>query len=446
MLIPGHFVAKVSVLTFCRMCGSELDAGERYCHHCGVRIDTRTDAHDHGSSRPRNFTLPGLWTKLSPTILLTILIVFAAYIIGQYVAHTEVATELTTLATRDVIYRSMVLSELRFQPAAYYSITDHLYRQFYSAEGALFTNDFPLIFYVWLLAPSIEGIKWLYLPFAVAGTIASYVAVYAFTKQSLIAFLSGAWTAYFLETSHYLMLEYWAISIFLIGLAFFAMKHDVLAAMMIGVAILLKEVFAPFLLVASIYYLATGWRKAQSSSYHFAAHKHVIAEVKRLAADQSMRKAFVWILSTCVVLSIWYVNALMSTAGNVHLSHSPFTTNQPRFRPEALTLLFAAGCCYDHVLPPIPVIIVIGLALVGIGFIERDHKIIMYASFVMFPVLILFGVLGYGSGFGEEYTFYNVPRWDALSITVVNLFWLVGLYKVGQYFYHEARILISGHR
>jgi hypothetical protein len=423
-------------MAFCRMCGTELDAGERYCHRCGTLVTTETIA--SLSLSISHSSLIKIWRRFSPIILFLALIVVASYLLGQSATHTDVTTALL-----DEGYRKMILLQLRDQPTTYYSIVDRLFRQLYSAQGPLFTNDFPLIFYIWLLAPEIEGVKWIYFIFALCGAVGSYFAVYAATRQGLVAFLSAVWIAYFLETEHLLMYENWAISVFLIGFAFFMLKRPLAAAVAIGIATLLKEVFAPFLVAASIYYLATSskrwWptiRYTMGSRFSSVTHEHLSRWRKaELQGDAQTKLALTWIVTTCSVIFLWALNGFVSTGGNVRLSHSPFTSNQWGVQLDVLPLLFSGGCCYLHVLPPLPAVVVVGLGLIGIAFLEKDQKVITYASLVAVPLLILLGIVGYGSPYRSD----NVPRWDALSITLVNLLWLVGPYKICEYAYHRLQ-------
>jgi hypothetical protein len=366
------------------------------------------------------------------------LITIATYLLGQTINNTEVTTHLL-----DETFRKMVLSELRVHPTAYYSIVDALYRQLYSAQGVLFANDFPLMFYIWLLVPNVGDIKWLYLVFALAGTVASYFTVYSVTKQSLVAVLSAVGMAYFLETSHYLMYEQWAISIFLIGLAFLARRHYVSGAAAIGVAALIREVFAPFMVIASLYYFVVSIEEWWPSVSAFLRRRFVGKwRILRFTEISKSKQAYAWFVATCVVGSLMYLNGLASTGGHIHFSHSPLTTNEPGLKLEALPLLFADGCCYQHALPPVPAIVVILLSLIGIAFLDKDQSIIMYSSLALLPLLILLGVVGYGPGFGGVYSSDNVPRWNAMSITIVNLFWLTGASKI-EYIYTRMQRKIS---
>jgi hypothetical protein len=342
----------------------------------------------------------------------------------------------------------LILSQLRTQPTAYYSIADHFFRQVYMAGGPPFSNDFPLIFYIWLLAPTIGDIKWLYLPFALTGTVASYFAIYAATKNRLVGAFSAAWMAYFLQTEHYLTYEYWAASFFLVGLALFFMKHNVSAAIAMGVATILKEVFAPFLLFSSIYYLVNeGDRLLDRSSFAIGGHR-----MWSLLRDIGKSKALVWTTVTCFTGLLWYINGFVSTGGKPQITEAGFH-NVAGFRPELLLLLFAGNQLRNPLtlgslqgdggrpIVLLPAVVVIGLALIGMTFLDKDECVLLYASFAFLPLLVPFGIIRVANAIA---TTANLPaRWIVMSITMVNLFWVAGLYRICKYVYSGYIRIVS---
>lgn len=421
-------------MKFCRICGTELDSDARFCDRCGSVV---SDSTVQSTSRCASNWISTFWNKSSRIILLIALIVIVLSFLTQF----ELTTDATKTIFTDEYYRKVILSMLREHPTAYYSIVDIVYRQMFSAGGVLFSNDFPLLLYLWLLAPTLADIKWLYLPFALAGVVGSYIAIYAVTGRNILAFLSGIWIAFYLETFHYLMYEPWAVSIFLVGLAFFLMRRHVLAATTIGVATLMKEVFAPFLLFASLYYLLISrhdwWPvivNVFASGQRDAARQIKTMRAQPIKGWSEMKLAAVWITATFLTGLLWYVNGLVSTGGDIHFSHSPFTTNKPELRLSALPLLFA-GCCSQNALP-FPTIIAVTLGLVAIFCLKQDQSIILYASFAFLPIMILLGVVGFG-GTGDYYRGDNVPRWTAMSIAMVNLFWPAGIYKICEFIYKK---------
>jgi hypothetical protein len=285
------------------------------------------------------------------------------------------------------------------------------------------------MFYIWLLVPNVGDIKWLYLVFALAGTIASYFTVYSVTKQSLVALLSAAWMAYFLETPYYLMLEYWAISVFLIGLAFFVMKRHGCAAVAIGLAALIREVFAPFMLIASLYYLAASWKEWWPTVFHFFTGRRIeTLKTLRYTETRKMMEAYVWFAATCGVGLLYYLNGLPLTRNFAFFLNEP-VHHALRFQPEVITLLFV----WYLRNPPIPVL-AIALALIGMTFLRKDQRPIMYASFAALPLLMLLGVVR--PPFELPLRGDNVPRYAAMSIAMVNLFWLTGPFKICERIYH----------
>src|SRR5208283_620841 len=100
------------------------------------------------------------------------------------------------------------------------------------------------------------------------------------------------------------------------------------------------------------------------------------------------------------------------------------------FNPSLLPVLFADSW-FQY--PPIPVIVTVGLALIGISALLRlDQRIIVYASFASMILLMLTaGSEGLISTWEEIQQ--SSPRYIAMSVALVNLFWIVGLYKISQY-------------
>ena len=400
--------------------------GARFCGRCGVSVDEMPSPPQPAPSvRSATFNMGVLGSRIASVVLLTGVVVFALYVLGQSVIQTEVFT-----VCFDDKYHMLVLTQLRVRPIDYYSICEKVYHELYEPGPAAWYRP-PLIYYIWLLVPNVGDIKWLYLPFAMTASVASYFAVSTVTKRKLLAALSAAWMAYFLVggTKCYLMFEYWAISVFLIGLAFFVSEHHVLAAATIGAATLVKEVFAPFMLVASIYYLWRAvmkedvWRflaspfRAGFSTPSFSRNKNHFARTLSTWI-LSNKKATVWGAVTFVVGVAYCLGALV-----VNLSFESPIHFFETFDPSILPLLFATSF-FSY--PPIPFILTVSLALIGISALANwDQRILAYASFAFMILLML--------------TSESVPsnawptREIAMSITLVNLFWLVGLYKIFEY-------------
>jgi hypothetical protein len=422
------------------MCGAELDANARYCRVCGALVEIElltiptypTPLHPSGFSALRE-----LWRRYSPIVLYTVLVIFASYILWQHAIHTEVAVYFTD----DAFYRS-ILSELRVHPTDYYSITDSIYRRLYSSVGAIggFVSYFPLMFYIWLLVPNVGDIKWLYMAFALAGTVASYFAVYSVTKQSLVAVLSAAWMAYFLETPYYLMLEYWGISVFLIGLAFFVMKRHVHAAVVISVATLIKVTCAPFMLFASLYYLAASWKEWWPIVFYFLTGRR--RETYRRGHYRKAREALVWIFATCIVGCGYYLNEHAAGARGLAATGAGVMLHYPQgFRLEILAALFGGNYFLN---PPLPIIVTIVLALIGMTFLGKDQRPVMYASFAFLPLLIPAGVVQLLGLTLANWPWTIMPeRWLGISMTMVNLFWLAGFYKIYEGIYRMIQHSLS---
>jgi hypothetical protein len=343
--------------------------------------------------------------------------VFAIYLLGQYTIQNDVQTFFL-----DDSYYEQILTALRVHPTEYYSIAVTLYHQLYAPTLAII--HFPLIFYIWLLAPNNGDVKWLYFVFALAGTVASYWAVASITKHKLLAILSAAWVAYFLETNFYFMFEYWGIAVFLVGLAFFVSERHAPAAMMIGLATLIKEVFAPFMLIASIYYLLPLVVSHLRMKTGLGVSSN---QGKRESRSRIVKRAVVWCAASSIVGFAYYMNGVSSqgTESPVHF----FRT----FNPSLLPVLFSDSW-FQY--PPIPVIVTVGLALIGISaLLRRDQRIIVYASFASMILLMLTaGSEGLISSWEEIQQ--SSPRYIAMSVALVNLFWLVGLYKIAQYIQH----------
>jgi hypothetical protein len=461
-----------NALRFCRSCFAVLEDDEEICNACGTRWVEQEPAGDiaqKGHTQPRQVAAreerkkisksPSLLDSLRHTSLeatppevhkivngkfsaITImgLIVFASYFLWQYTIHSQVILDVRR-QTLDETFRMLILSQLHAHPTEYYSIADHFFRQIFTSQGPTFSNDFPLMFYVWLLAPTIGDIKWLYFAFALAGTVASYFTIFATTKQRLVAFLSAVWVAYFLEITCYLAYEPWGVSIFLIGLAFFLMNQHVPAAITIGVSTLIYEVFAPFLLFASIYYLVVSIQDRLN-----------IVEIKKSRIMRPLthhakktREAFVWIMATFVVGLLWYLNGFVSTGGRPNLSDAGFQ-QVLGFKPELFVLLFS-GTYFRNPLTigsfrgVIPIVLLpVVVALVGMTFLDLDKRIIVYASFAFIPLLIPFGIIRVGATVSISTV---AERWAVMSIAMVNLFWVAGLYRICKYVYSGYSRIVS---
>jgi hypothetical protein len=353
------------------------------------------------------------WSRPFSVASLIVLVVVASYLLGQYTVRTEVR-----IFFLDDKYYGLILTALHDHPDAYYSIATYFYRQLYAPTIAMI--PFPLIFYIWILVSNIQDIKWLYFVFALAGTVASYFTITTITKQRLLAVLSAAWMAYFLETNIYLMFEYWAITVFLIGLAFFVSERYVPAAAIVGVATLIRQVFGPFMLVASVYYV--------SELILLNRKKDGLLTLQSLQKRKRQilinKKAVVWSTATAIVGVAYYLNGLASKGAEASIHF--FVT----FNPSILPLLFASSW-FRY--PALPVGLVIALALIGLSALTSwDQRIVMYASFASMIFLML------TAGGGGLITSWQMitqssPRYVAMSIVLVNLFWLVGLYKIAKY-------------
>jgi hypothetical protein len=366
------------------------------------------------------------WHGLLSFVPLGGLVVFASYLLSQYTVHTKVQTFFL-----DDKYYELILAALRAHLTDYYSIAVNLYHQLYAPTIAMI--PFPLILYVWLLAPSIADLKWLYFGFAMAASIASYFTIATITKQRLLAALSAAWIAYFLETNVYLMFEYWAVTVFLIGLAFFVSERHVPAAVTIGVATLIKEVFAPFMLIASIYYV--------SQLILLKRKKDIALTLSSLQKRQAQilinKKLAAWCIATVVVGVAYFLNGLASGGAGEPIHF--FVT----FDPSILPLLFA-GSWFRY--PPMPLVLVVGLALIGMSaFASRDQRMIAYGSFA-FMILLMLTAGGGGLITSWQAITQSSPRYVAMSIALVNLFWLVGLYKIAAYPMRRFSSLLRSHR
>jgi hypothetical protein len=240
-----------------------------------------------------------------------------------------------------------------------------------------------------------------------------------------VAVLSGAWMAYFLETNFYFMFEYWAVAVFLVGLAFYVSQRHAPAAIMIGLAALIKEVFAPFMMIASLYYLSQlvlPTRLRMKMGLGGPSNQG-----KRETRARIVKRTIIWCVASSIVGLAYYMNGAAS-----HGTESPVRFFRT-FNPSLLLVLFGD---FWFQYPPIPVIVTVGLALIGITtLLRRDQRIILYASFASMILLMLTaGSEGLISSWEEIEQ--SSPRYIVMSITLVNLFWLVGLYKIAQYVHH----------
>ncbi|HMK83507.1 MAG TPA: hypothetical protein VK503_07295, partial [Candidatus Bathyarchaeia archaeon] len=238
---------------------------------------------------------------------------------------------------------------------------------------------------------------------------------------------------YFLEIPNYLAYEPWAISVFLIGLAFFFMNQHVLAAIIIGVSALFYEVFATFLLFASIYYLVVS-RHDWLYTFRIKKSRKMIQLTDHA---KKAKEAFVWLMATFVVGGLWYLNGFVSTGGKPQLADAGIQ-QALWFKPELFVLLFS-GTHFRNPLAIgsfrgiIPIVLLpVVLALIGMTFLNLDERIVMYASFAFIPVLIPFGIVRVGA-------IVSIPsvaeRWAVMSIAMVNLFWVAGVYMICKFVY-----------
>jgi hypothetical protein len=257
--------------------------------------------------------------------------------------------------------------------------------------------------------------------------------------------MSGAWMAYFLRgcmfpTSHYLMLEYWAISVFLIGMTFFVMKRHVWAAAAVGVATLIRLSFAPFMLFASLYYLAASTKEWAPRVHYVLTGKRQDPwrRVVRTAKTQNMKAAYAWVVATGLAGLLYLVNDMVGRPLGRPLAYyvpevglSAFMSSPLQFEPRVLWMLFNESYFPT---PPIPIVAVIALALIGIAFLSKDQSIVLCASLAMLPLIIatnLVSLIVPGLTLVTWSQWANIPsRWIAMSITMVNLFWLTGAYKI----------------
>jgi len=418
-------------VVFCRICGTRLEDNARFCDRCGTSIGQMPVRIEHASSLN---SLPDhkvdktstqsktstIFAKLLPWAFMT----FAVCLLGQYTLENDVQTFFL-----DDKYYEMILTALRVRPFEYYSIAVALYHQLYAPTLAII--HFPLIFYIWLIVPTDSNVKWLYFAFALAGTVAAYWTVAVITKRRSLAILTGAWIAYFLQTGAYFMFEYWAITVFLVGLSYFVSERHVPAAVAIGLATLIKEVFAPFMVIASIYY-------ALPIIQRFCLKQLKIGEFfnkgKASARPQTIRQAIVWCLATSIVGLAYYQNGIASQG----------TTSPVQFfRTFDLSLLPMLFSNSWFTYPPIPVTLTVCLGLIGISTLARwDQRIIVYASFASIILLMLTaGDQGLISTWEEIQQ--SAPRYVAMSITLINLFWLIGIYKIIIYIGRKINISLD---
>ena len=149
---------------------------------------------------------------------------------------------------------------------------------------------------------------------------------------------------------------------------------------------------------------------------------------------------------------LWYINGFVSTAGNPRIAEAGFH-NVAGFKPELLLLLFGGTQLRNpltfgslqgeggHPIILLPAIVVIALALIGMTFLDKDECIIMYAAFAFLPLLVPFGIIQVGNAIA---TAANLPsRWIVMSITMVNLFWVAGVYKICKYVYSSYTRIAS---
>lgn len=334
------------------------------------------------------------------------LVVLVVCLLGQYTMPTSVQVNFL-----DDKYYKLILVELHVHPSNYYSIAVDLYHKMYAPTLAII--HFPLIFYIWLLAPTIDDVKWLYLVFAVAASVASYFTVLRMTQWRPLAFLCAVWIAYFLESPWYFMFEYWAIPVFLVGLAFFVSERNLPAAVIIGVATLIKEIFIPFMLIASIIYMLQ-W---------------IFLRLRKRSTVTCVRRAVVWCIATIIVGAAYSINAIVSAGAT-----SPYNFLET-FDPSILLSLFAV---YWFRYPPIPIILALSFSLIGMTALTKwSQRIIIYGSFVSMILLML--TVGESFFVSREELLQSSPRYIAMSITLINIFWLVGIYKTVEW---TAKVLL----
>jgi hypothetical protein len=227
------------------------------------------------------------------------------------------------------------------------------------------------------------------------------------------------------------------------------MRRHVAAAVAIGVATLIKEVFAPFMIIATVYYLVTtrnDWWP--SVRYGFWAWRTIFVHALIPSKEKQKEKLYqeklrggitaetrVWITASCIVGFLFLLNGLASQGFTGAVTGGSLPIHNPTgYHPEAISLIFDGGYFHN---PPIPVIAAIALAMVGIGFLDKDQRAIIYASYGLLPFLILFGAVGWLNF--VNYRADNVPRYIAMSEAIVNLFWLIGAYKICEYAYCRSK-------
>jgi len=171
--------------------------------------------------------------------------------------------------------------------------------------------------------------------------------------------------------------------------------------------------------------------------YDFVMHRETMRRRQHME-NRKTKLALVWIVVTSAVGFMYILNDIASREGG-GLLLSGFiqtpATNMLGFEPGVLWLLFTEDY---FTRPPIPVILAVALALVGMAFLDKDQSIITYLSFAQLPLLIAMGVVTTEPGLTIAVwrTWTNVPsRWIAMSITMVNLFWLVAPYALAKHIY-----------
>ena len=418
------------------MCGIELDADERYCHHCGIRLEESSTskpqrAHSviEPSQRTSSIRVSQKLRTLYVLIPLLALMIFASYLLGEYVASTHVLSH-----GGDESFYLSIFSSLRADPAGYYHIADHFFRIYYYNSAPLWMQNFPLIFYIWLVSPTTQELKWLYFIFALAATISSYFTIYLSTRRPEIAALSGAWIAYFLRTSNYLMIDYWGATLFLVGLPFFVARQHVKAAVIIGIAVLVKQTLAPFMAIAAIYYV---WVRRKHFSSFLGYHSHKVPRVPRTISRAPLAYAtdsIAWSIGAISVGFAYYVNGLVSQG----TFQSPIH-NSWGFDPNVLQVLFNGSFFVN---PPIPLLLAFPLAIIGLLALRSGQSIIAAVSFIIMPLLMVFETVGTETKIAVL-AGAIASRWVLLTILFLNLFWLVGIYEVCLIIYHQFKTRLA---
>jgi hypothetical protein len=340
--------------------------------------------------RSETSELTNVLAQPSVIIVVTLSVVLLVLLVNHAV-HSEVRSQMW-----DDAFHLKILTELRARPWAYKEIYDRLYRQSYADVPTIFSRT-PFLFYIWLLLPDVQSIKWLYLTFSFSASLGSYFAIRSVTNSLLFGVFSALWMAWYMQKPFYLMFEYWAISIFLVSMAFFVKGHHRVAAILATMSALIKEVFAPFLVFAAGFYFL-GRRKRE----------FVIWGLATLACGSIYLAYLLWTdsLGKQTVVYLAQLNPNLDLQGLFDVS-SYFFNN-----------------------PPLPMAANIILALIGMSVADKDQRRILYASFFFMPLLMFTAKENPPYTVSINVRDMVLSRWLAMPITLVGLFWLAGIWRL----------------